>query len=128
MLQYYDPDKRSLAGQQSDPNRDYGTPAISLNIEEQVGLVTLSIDGHSVTVPDGTSIMRAAALLDINVPRLCATDSLQAFGSCRICLVQIEGHKGFPASCTTQAAEGMVVRTQSEEVAKLRRNVMELYR
>ena len=127
MLQYYDPDKRSLAGQQSDPNRDYGTPAISLNNEDQVGLVTLSIDGHSVTVPDGTSIMRAAALLDINVPRLCATDSLQAFGSCRICLVQIEGHKGFPASCTTQVEEGMVVRTQSEAVAKLRRNVMELY-
>jgi formate dehydrogenase major subunit len=127
MLQYYAPDKHSLTGQQSDPNRDYGTPAISLDNEERVGLVTLSIDGHSVTVPDGTSIMRAAAHLDINVPRLCATDSLQAFGSCRICLVQIEGHKGFPASCTTQAAEGMVVRTQSEEVVKLRRNVMELY-
>ena len=127
MLQYYDPDKHSLTGQQSDPNRDYGTPAISLNNEERVELVTLSIDGHSVTVPDGTSIMRAAAHLDINVPRLCATDSLQAFGSCRICLVQIEGRKGFPASCTTQVEEGMVVRTQSEAVAKLRRNVMELY-
>ncbi|MCH2324681.1 MAG: formate dehydrogenase subunit alpha [Pseudomonadales bacterium] len=78
-------------------------------------------------MPEGTSIMRAAAHLDINIPRLCATDSLQAFGSCRICLVEIEGRKGFPASCTTQIEEGMIVRTQSQETAKLRRNIMELY-
>ena len=127
MLQHYDPSKNSQSGQPSDPNRDYGTPAISSNAEESVELVSLSIDGQSVAVPAGTSIMRAAAHLDINVPRLCATDSLQAFGSCRICLVQIEGRKGFPASCTTAVEEGMVVRTQSQEVAKLRRNVMELY-
>jgi formate dehydrogenase major subunit len=127
MLQHYDPNMSSQPGQHSDPNRDYGTPAISASAEDSIELITLSIDGQSVAVPAGTSIMRAAVHLDINVPRLCATDSLQAFGSCRICLVQIEGRKGFPASCTTKVEEGMVVRTQSQEVAKLRRNVMELY-
>ncbi|MDD9889434.1 MAG: formate dehydrogenase subunit alpha [Gammaproteobacteria bacterium] len=127
MLQYYDPGKNSQPGQLSDPDRDYGTPAISIEAEENAQLVSLSVDGQSVTVPAGTSIMRAAAHLDINVPRLCATDSLQAFGSCRICLVQVEGRNGFPASCTTQVEEGMVVRTQSRDIAKLRRNVMELY-
>ncbi|NKB32302.1 MAG: formate dehydrogenase subunit alpha [Pseudomonadales bacterium] len=127
MLQHYDPNKNAQPGQLSDPYRDYGTPEIPVDSEEAGQLVTLSIDGQSITVPAGTSIMRAAGNLDINVPRLCATDSLEAFGSCRICLVQIEGRKGFPASCTTQAEEGMVVRTQSQEIAKLRRNVMELY-
>ena len=127
MLQYYDPNKNSQPGQVIDPRRDYGTPAISIDADETVQLVTLSIDGQEVKMPEGTSIMRAAAHLDINIPRLCATDSLQAFGSCRICLVEIEGRKGFPASCTTQIEEGMIVRTQSQETAKLRRNIMELY-
>jgi formate dehydrogenase major subunit len=61
------------------------------------------------------------------VPKLCATDSLEAFGSCRVCLVEIEGMKGYPASCTTPVSEGMSVRTQSAHLGKLRRNVMELY-
>ena len=127
MLQYYDPSKSPQPGQVIDPHRDYGTPAISVDGDEMVQLVTISIDGQEVEVPEGTSVMRAASHLDINIPRLCATDSLQAFGSCRICLVQIEGRKGFPASCTTQVEEGMIVRTQSQEIAKLRRNIMELY-
>lgn len=127
MLQHYDPSKSSQPGRISDPNRDFGTPAVPLDSEASTRLVTLSIDGQSIAVPEGTSIMRAAAHLDINVPRLCATDSLQAFGSCRICLVQVAGRKGFPASCTTTVEEGMEVRTQSADIAKLRRNVMELY-
>ena len=71
--------------------------------------VTLDIDGHSVTVPAGTSVMRAAALAGVAVPKLCATDTLKAFGSCRLCLVEIEGQKGLPASCTTLVAPGMKV-------------------
>ncbi|UXI67865.1 formate dehydrogenase subunit alpha [Tahibacter amnicola] len=89
--------------------------------------ITLDIDGVSVSVPEGTSVMRAAALADTAIPRLCATDSLDAFGSCRLCLVEIEGRKGYPASCTTPVAAGMRVRTQSERLTQLRRNVMELY-
>ena len=102
-------------------DRDHGTPA------RDGAAVTLSIDGHDVTVPAGTSVMRAASEAGIPIPKLCATDSLEAFGSCRLCVVEIEGRRGTPASCTTPVAEGMVVRTQSEKVQKLRRGVMELY-
>ncbi len=101
---------------------DFGTPAIDNALS-----VTLSIDGHQVTVPAGTSLMRAAAMAGIVVPKLCATDSLEPFGSCRLCLVQVEGMKGTPASCTTPAAAGMQVTTQNDRLAALRRNVMELY-
>jgi len=101
---------------------DYGTPA---RIAET--LVTLEIDGKPVTVPRGTSVMRAAVEAGIPVPKLCATDNMEAFGSCRLCLVEIDGRRGTPASCTTPAEPGMQVRTQSPKLAKLRRGVMELY-
>src|ERR1700722_18104087 len=101
---------------------DYGTPAAL-----STATVTLTIDGRSVTVPVGTSIMRAAVEAGIGVPKLCATDNLAAFGSCRLCLVQVDGRKGFPASCTTPAEAGMKVTTQSLKLADLRRGVMELY-
>ena len=101
---------------------DLGTPAV-----KSAELVALTIDGHRVTVPAGTSLMRAAALAGIGVPKLCATDSLEPFGSCRLCLVEVEGMKGTPASCTTPAAAGMKVTTQNNRLADLRRNVMELY-
>ncbi|MGO4279352.1 formate dehydrogenase subunit alpha [Cupriavidus sp. RAF20_2] len=101
---------------------DFGTPA-SLS-ETQV---TLEIDGVAVTVPAGTSVMRAAAEAGVGVPKLCATDSLKSFGSCRLCLVEIEGRRGYPASCTTPAEAGMKVRTQSDKLGDLRRGVMELY-
>ena len=101
---------------------DHGTPASPL-----AETVTLTIDGQEVTVPAGTSIMRAASLMGTDIPKLCATDSLKSFGSCRICLVEIEGRAGTPASCTTPVAEGMVVHTQTERVGRLRQGVMELY-
>lgn len=90
-------------------------------------LVTLEIDGSPVTVPAGTSVMRAAMEVGTQIPKLCATDSLEAFGSCRLCLVEIEGRRGTPASCTTPAEPGMKVTTESARLAKLRRGVMELY-
>ncbi|MGL4960917.1 MAG: formate dehydrogenase subunit alpha [Inquilinus sp.] len=102
--------------------QDFGTPArISPN------MVTLEIDGEAVTVPAGTSVMRAAAEIETAIPKLCATDSLEPFGSCRLCVVEIEGRRGTPASCTTPVEPGMKVRTQTPKLAKLRRNVMELY-
>ena len=101
---------------------DTGTP-----IRAGEATVTLTIDGRQVSVPPGTSVMAAAALIDNPIPKLCATDSLEAFGSCRLCLVEIEGRKGTPASCTTPAEAGMIVRTQTPRLAKLRRGVMELY-
>ena len=101
---------------------DYGTPRRAAE-----ATVSLEIDGRPVTVPAGTSVMRAAAELGVQIPKLCATDSLEPFGSCRLCLVEIEGARGTPSSCTTPVAEGMKVSTQTERLARLRRGVMELY-
>lgn len=101
---------------------DYGTKS-----SVSTKLVSLIIDGQSVTVPEGTSVMRAAMEIGTQIPKLCATDMLDSFGSCRLCLVEIEGRNGTPASCTTPAADGMVVHTQTGKLAKLRRGVMELY-
>ncbi len=101
---------------------DYGTPA-----SDSTRMVTLTIDGAEVTVPEGTSIMAAAMHAGIKLPRLCATDTLNAFGSCRVCLVEIEGRAGTPASCTTPVADGLAVRTTTERLQKIRRGVMELY-
>ncbi|HEX4971604.1 MAG TPA: formate dehydrogenase subunit alpha [Steroidobacteraceae bacterium] len=101
---------------------DLGTPP-----SQATESVTLEIDGRAVTVPAGTSVMRAAAIARTQIPKLCATDTLKAFGSCRLCLVEIEGRKGYPASCTTEVAQGMKVKTQSETLERLRRGVMELY-
>ncbi|MBV8468940.1 MAG: (2Fe-2S)-binding protein, partial [Burkholderiaceae bacterium] len=101
---------------------DHGTPA-----SQSHETVSLRVDGYEVSVPKGTSLMRAAVQAGIHVPKLCATDSLEAFGSCRLCLVEVEGRKGYPASCTTPVEEGMVVRTQSPRLQDLRRGVMELY-
>jgi formate dehydrogenase major subunit len=101
---------------------DYGTPA-----RPGEAAVAVEIDGKEVLVPEGTSVMRAAAEAGIDIPKLCATDSLEPFGSCRLCLVDIDGRKGTPASCTTPVAPGMKVRTQTPKVAELRRGVMELY-
>ena len=97
-----------------NPNdeRDFGTPA------KHGAPVTVTIDGFDVTVPEGTSIMRAASHADIDIPKLCATDSVESFGSCRLCVVEVEGRKGTPSSCTTPVASGMVVKTQTEHVRK----------
>jgi formate dehydrogenase major subunit len=103
-------------------DKDFGTPR-----RESDQTVSLEIDGEMITVATGTSLMRAAVDAGIQVPKLCATDSLEPFGSCRLCLVEIEGRKGFPASCTTPAEAGMKVKTQSPQLQELRKGVMELY-
>ncbi len=135
MLHYFDPNNSSSSNSgdpsaQSytpnpkgiNPDFDYGTPA---SVSET--LVSIAVDGRDITVPEGTSVLRAAALAGINIPKLCASDNLEAFGSCRLCAVEIEGRRGYPASCTTPVAEGMAVTTQTGKLAKLRRNIMELY-
>jgi formate dehydrogenase major subunit len=101
---------------------DYGTP-----ISQAEKQVTLTIDGREITVPEGTSIMRASMEAGVEIPKLCATDMLESFGSCRVCLVEIDGRGGTPASCTTPVGEGMVVHTQTERLSTIRRGVMELY-
>ncbi|MCS6766487.1 MAG: formate dehydrogenase subunit alpha [Candidatus Protistobacter heckmanni] len=101
---------------------DFGTP-----LRESDTIITLEIDGVEVQAPAGTSVMRAAMDAGVKVPKLCATDSLEPWGSCRLCLVEIEGRKGYPASCTTPVENGMKVRTQTPKLVDIRRGVMELY-
>lgn len=114
MLEYFDPS--------SDSNLDYGTPAVAA-IEQH----TVTIDGQRISVNAGTSVMRAAMQAGVSIPKLCATDSLESYGSCRLCAVSIDGQKGYPASCTTPVRDGMQVTTQNTALAGLRRNIMELY-
>ena len=105
-----------------EPQADFGTPEVRSDIS-----VTLTIDGRAVCVPAGTSVMRAAAQSGGSIPKLCASDNIAAFGSCRLCLIEVEGMRGTPASCTTPVTAGMVVHTQTPRLQKLRKGVMELY-
>ncbi|UYF99676.1 formate dehydrogenase subunit alpha [Halomonas sp. GD1P12] len=125
MIEHFDPRRQanSVDFAKDDFSKDYGTPAA----RPGAASVSVEIDGITLSVPEGTSVLRAAALADISIPKLCATDSLEAFGSCRLCAVEIEGRRGLPASCTTPVVQGMKVTTQNERLAKLRRGVMELY-
>ena len=103
-------------------DRDLGTRQVN-----NTTIVTLEINGETVRAPAGTSIMRAAAEAGIPIPKLCATDSLEAFGSCRMCLVQLDGKPGLVSSCTQPVQQDLRVVTQNHEIARLRRGVMELY-
>ena len=105
-----------------DDTKDFGTPRKSSK-----KLINLNIDGIDVSVPEGTSIMRAASEAGVSVPKLCATDSLDPFGSCRLCLVEVEGKRGYPASCTTPVEQNLKVHTQTPKLADIRKGVMELY-
>lgn len=100
---------------------DYGTPP------SEGQPVTLTVDDIEVTVPEGSSVMFAAAAAGSPVPKLCATDMLESFGSCRVCVVEIDDRRGYPASCTTLVEPGMKVNTKSERLTQLRKGVIELY-
>ncbi len=88
--------------------------------------MNLTIDGKAITARDGESVLDCALRHDIAIPHLCTHPSLPAFGACRMCVVEIDGLRGFPTSCTTPAAEGMVVRTDTPELQDLRRGTLEL--
>jgi NADP-reducing hydrogenase subunit HndD len=98
---------------------------MSENTEDKK-MITLTIDGESVSVPLGTSIMDAAEELDIHVPRLCYHPDLSLAGSCRVCIVQVKGFNFYVASCSMKAAEGMEVQTNSPEIRRARRDIVEL--
>ena len=74
----------------------------------------------------GQTVLDVAKDADIYIPTLCTLENLPNFGACRLCLVKIEGMRGFPPACTTPATEDMVVVTEDDELKKLRRNVVEL--
>ncbi len=104
--------------------KNYGTPKVTSD-----NTVTGYIDGIEISVPEGTSIMRAASMVGIDIPSLCASDNLDAFGSCRLCIVDFEGRKGFgyPSSCTSPLNNGMKVITKNNHLESLRKDLLEMY-
>lgn len=86
----------------------------------------LTIDGKTVTAKKDETILECALRHDISIPHLCTHSHLPPFGACRLCVVEIEGMRGYPTSCTTPAAEAMVVRTDTKAVQNLRRNILGL--
>ena len=88
--------------------------------------ITLHIDGRPVTVPEGTTILQAAESIGIEIPRLCYFEGLPASGSCRLCLVEIEGQSRLAVSCMQRARDGMAVQTASKRVEASRRFILEL--
>ena len=91
-----------------------------------MGNVRLTIDGRPVVVEGGETVLEAARSAGIFIPTICDHKDLTPYGACRMCIVEIEGIRGFPTSCTTPAADGMVVKTQTEELVTLRRRILEL--
>ncbi len=88
--------------------------------------ITLEIDGKSIETGVGRTILEAALENGMYIPHLCYHPDLRPAGACRLCLVEVDGMEGTPTSCTTPAAEGMVVRTRSERLDAMRRLAMEL--
>lgn len=94
----------------------------------QQKMVTGTINGQSVTVPAGTSILEASRMTGIDVPNLCFQPLMRAWGSCRICTVEILGRRGgLDTSCSAQFTEGMEVLTHSEESLKARQYILQMY-
>jgi predicted molibdopterin-dependent oxidoreductase YjgC len=89
-------------------------------------IISLNIDGHQVNTKEGTTVLEAAKEAGIYIPTLCYHPSLKPYGGCRLCIVEIEGMRGFPTSCTTPATEGMIVRTKSKQLEALRKGIFEL--
>jgi len=93
---------------------------------KKLGTVTLTIDGVTVSVPEGTTVLEAAQKAGLYIPTLCWDADLKPYGACRLCIVEIEGMRGLPTSCTTVATEGMTVHTETDAVSRSRRITMEL--
>ncbi|MDP6782083.1 MAG: 2Fe-2S iron-sulfur cluster-binding protein, partial [Dehalococcoidia bacterium] len=89
-------------------------------------LITLTIDDHEVTAPKGGTVLDAAKGAGLYIPTLCHHPKLESYGGCRMCIVEIEKMRGLPTSCTTPAAQDMVVRTKTPQLEELRRQVLEM--
>lgn len=89
-------------------------------------LINLTIDGEKIEVPEGTTILQAASLLNVYIPTLCYHEDQAVKAVCRICVVEVEGQRLLPAACSTPVSEGMVVKTASPKVIAARKNIMEL--
>ena len=86
--------------------------------------ITITIDGIEVNTQPGKMVLEAAIDAGIYLPYLCYHPGMKPYAACRMCVVEVEGQRGFPAACTLPVADGMVVRNQVNEVDQLRRSVM----
>ena len=93
---------------------------------EKTSYISLTIDRKEVKAPGGVTVLEAALGAGIYIPTLCYDPALKPFGACRLCIVEIEGMRGLPTSCTTPVQEGMVVHTETEEIQRVRRTIVEL--
>ena len=88
---------------------------------------SITIDDTVMIAEPGQTVMQVARDNGIDIPSLCDSPHLDAFGSCRVCVVEIDGVRGTPSSCTTPASPGMTVATSSDRLWQLRRGITELY-
>ena len=88
--------------------------------------LTMEIDGRTVSFPEGVTVHRAAELNGVSIPSLCSHKDLSPFGGCRLCMVEIEGMRGYPLSCSTTAEEGMKVRTETDALREFRQEMLKL--
>jgi len=88
--------------------------------------IEFTIDGRTVRTTRGKTVLQAALSANVHIPHLCYMPGVEPHGSCRLCIVRIEGMQGCPTACTTMAADGMVVESDSEELNAIRRDVVEL--
>ena len=89
-------------------------------------MITINIDNQILEVPKGLTILQSAERNNIYIPSLCAHKDLTPFGGCRICIVEVEGMRGFPTACTTPVEEGMIIRTQTAQVKAERMEILQL--
>ncbi len=87
---------------------------------------TITVDNQPLNVKPGLTILEAARQHDIYIPSLCALEHLPSYGACRMCIVEVDGLRGFPTACTTPVEEGMIVRTESAEIKSLRQEILKL--
>ncbi len=102
------------------------TTVLAVVEEKKLGTMTLTIDGRKVQAPRGVTVLEAALGAGMYIPHLCYDPDLKPYGACRFCIVEIEGMRGLPTSCTTLAMDGMVVHTETPKVNRSRRIAMEL--
>ena len=89
-------------------------------------MIHVTINGKPVEVSEGSTIMEAAETVGIRIPSLCHMKNVHQYGSCRICVVEVEGMKNLQASCMAKVREGMVIRTHSPKVLAARKVLYEL--
>ena len=89
-------------------------------------MISVTIDGRSYSAEENTTILNIAKANDIYIPTLCYLEGVSDIGSCRLCVVEVEGFNAFLPACRTKAKDGMVIKTDSEQLLEYRRDMLKL--